>query len=72
MTLGADLLAHLGIQPGEDVVVAMLPNGRAEMMAARPTGRISDVFDLLHREGGPSLTIDEINDAVIRGWAGER
>ena len=29
--------------------------------ALRPTGRISDVFGLLKRENGPSLSIDEID-----------
>jgi hypothetical protein len=49
----------------------MLPGGRIEFRAAR-TGKISDVFGMLKRADGPSLTIDEINEAIARGWAGDR
>ena len=34
------------------------------------TGKISDVFGMPKREGQPALTIEEINEATARGWAG--
>jgi hypothetical protein len=34
--------------------VDKLPDGRIEVRAAPPTGRISDVFGLLKREDGPT------------------
>ena len=72
VTLRKDLLKHLGVHPGEKVTVDKLPDGRIEMKALRPTGNISDVFDFLKRENGPSLSIEEINGIVARGWAGKR
>lgn len=72
VTLRKDLLRHLGVHPGEKVTVEKLPDGRIEVRAARPTGTISDVFDFLKRENGPSLSIEEINDIAARGWAGKR
>ena len=72
VTLRKDLLKHLGVQPGEKITVDKLPDGRIEVKAARPTGRISDAFNMLRKEGGPSLSIEEINDIAARGWAGER
>jgi len=72
ITLRKDLLAHLGVRPGEKVSVDMLPDGRIEVKAARPTGKISDVFDFLKKENGPSLTIEEIDEIAARGWAGKR
>lgn len=72
VTLRKDLLAHLGVQPGEKIVVDKRPDGRIEMKAARPAGKISDVFGIFKRRGGPSLSIDEINDIAARGWAGKR
>jgi bifunctional DNA-binding transcriptional regulator/antitoxin component of YhaV-PrlF toxin-antitoxin module len=71
ITLRTDLLKHLGVRPGEKIDVEKLPDGRIEVKALRPKGKISDVFDLLKRENGPSLSIDEINEAIARGWAGE-
>jgi len=52
--------------------VDKLPDGRIEVRAARPAGKISDVFNFLKREDGPSLSIEEINEIAARGWAGRR
>ena len=68
VTLRTDLLKHLGIRPGEKVNVEKLPDGRIEVKAAQPSGKISDVFDFLKRENGPSLSIEEIDAIATRGW----
>ena len=49
-----------------------LPDGRIEVKAARPAGKISDAFGFLKRKDGPSLSIEEINKITARGWAGKR
>jgi AbrB family looped-hinge helix DNA binding protein len=72
ITLRRDLLKHLGIQPGAKVAVEKLPDGRIEIKAARPTGKISDAFGFLKRKSGPSLTIDAMNKIAAWGWAGKR
>jgi AbrB family looped-hinge helix DNA binding protein len=72
VTLRKDVLKHLGVCSGDRVAVDVLPGGRIEVRAARRTGKISDVFGMLRQEGGPVLTIDEINEAIAAGWAGER
>jgi len=70
--LRKDLLRHLGVHPGEKILVDKLPDGRIEMKAERPAGKISDVFNLLKRQNGPSLSIKKINDVAARGWRGKR
>ena len=40
ITLRKDLLKHLGAQPGEKIVVDKLPDGRIEIKALRPKGKI--------------------------------
>ena len=72
VTLRKDLLKHLGVHPGAKVSVDKLPDGRIEMKAVRPTGKISDVFDFLKRPNAPSLSIEKINEVARRGWAGRR
>lgn len=72
VTLRKDLLQHLGVQAGEKVAVEKLPDGRIEVKAVRPSGKISDAFNLLKREGGPVLSIEEINQIAADGWAGKR
>jgi hypothetical protein len=51
--------------------VDKLPDGRIEVRAAWPTGKISDAFDFL-KKNGPSLSIEEMNKIAARGWAGKR
>lgn len=72
VTLRKDVLKHLGVRPGDKIDVHMLPNGRIEVRAARRTGKISDAFGILHRQDGPRLTIEEMNEVIAGGWAGER
>jgi AbrB family looped-hinge helix DNA binding protein len=72
VTLRKDVLKHLGVEPGAKVTVEKLPDGRIEMKAERPTGKISDVFDFLKKAKGKSLSIEEINEIAKRGWAGKR
>jgi AbrB family looped-hinge helix DNA binding protein len=72
LTLRKDILKHLGVHAGEKVTVEKLPDGRIEVRAARPAGSISDVFDFLKRENGPSLSIEDMNEIASQGWAGKR
>jgi bifunctional DNA-binding transcriptional regulator/antitoxin component of YhaV-PrlF toxin-antitoxin module len=72
VTFRKDLLQHLGVRPGEKLAVHKLPDGRIEVKAARPKGQISEAFDFLKREGGPTLSIEEMNEIAGRGWAGKR
>jgi AbrB family looped-hinge helix DNA binding protein len=73
VTLRKDVLEHLGVHPGEKITVSKLPDGRVEVKAARPTGKISDVFGILKtkRRGRP-LSIEKMNEIIARGWAGKR
>jgi bifunctional DNA-binding transcriptional regulator/antitoxin component of YhaV-PrlF toxin-antitoxin module len=73
VTLRKDLLEHLGVHPGEKITVDKLPNSRIEVKAARPTGKISDLFgSFTNKRKGRSLSIEEMNEVIARGWAGKR
>lgn len=71
VTLRKDILEHLGVEPGEQINVEKLPDGRIQVSAA-PSGEISDIFNLLKRKGQPHLTIEEMNEIARDGWAGKR
>jgi AbrB family looped-hinge helix DNA binding protein len=73
VTLRKDVLEHMGVHPGEKITVSKLPDGRVEVKAAKPTGKISDVFGILKtkRKGRP-LSIEKMNEIIARGWAGKR
>ncbi len=72
VTLRKDLLNHLGVRPGEKIVVDKLPDGRIEMKAVRPTGKISEVFNFLKKKDGRSLSVEEIGEIARQGWTGKR
>jgi hypothetical protein len=72
IALSGDILKHLGVHPGGTITVSKLPDGRIEMRATRPKGNISDAFDFLKKKRGPSLSIEEMNEAAARGWTGKR
>jgi AbrB family looped-hinge helix DNA binding protein len=72
VTLRKDLLTHLGVRPGDKITVDKLPDGRIEVKAAQPTGKISDAFDFLKKKDRLPLSIEEINKIAARGWAGKR
>lgn len=71
VTLRKEVLGHLGIVPGQKVEVDMLPNGRLELRAARPTGSIENFIGCLKRPATKALSIEEMNEVIAKGWAGE-
>lgn len=73
VTLRKDLLEHLGVHPGEKITMDKLPDGRIEVKAAQPTGKISDAFGFLKsKRKGRVLSIEDMNEIAARGWAGKR
>jgi antitoxin PrlF len=58
VTLRKEVLRHLGVAPGQKVEVDLLPNGRLELRAARPTGSIEDFIGCAQRPGTKPLTIE--------------
>lgn len=72
VTLRKDVLQHLGVHPGDKVAVEKFPDGRVELKASRPTGRISNVFGLLKKKGRRPLSVEEIKEISARGWASKR
>lgn len=66
-----DVLHHLGIKPGDTIEIDLLPDGRGELRAARPTGTIDGFIGLLGGRTARVATVEEINDAAPQGWAGE-
>lgn len=72
ITLTSDLLAHLGVQPGQQVNVDKLPGGELRIHVASTTGTIDAFVGLLSSKGSKTLSIEEINESAAAGWAGEK
>lgn len=72
VTLRKDVLEHLGVEPGQKISVEKLPDGRVEVKAAKPAGKISDAFGFLKKKTKQRLSTDEIGRIAARGWSGKR
>ena len=70
VTFRKEVLNHLGIKPGDRIQLDLLPEGQASLKAAQPTGTIEDFFGCLADSTDVVATIEEINEAAARGWAG--
>ena len=70
VTLRKELLAHLGIQPGQRVDVEMLPGGRLELHAEQATGSIHGFIGLLAGRSARRASLAEFNEAAASGWTG--
>lgn len=70
VTFRKDVLQHLGIRPGEKIELNLLPDGRAELRAARPKGSFRNLHGfLIGKTNGRVLTIEEINEAITDAGA---
>lgn len=72
VTFRKEVLRHLGVRPGDRIELNLLPNGRGLLEAARGTGSINDFIGRLKGRRKKVATIDEINEAAARGWAGRK
>lgn len=70
VTLRRSVLDHLGAGPGDVLEVDLLPGGRAEVKVASK-GDLTAFFNSFPNHAGPSLSIDEMNEVIAAGWAGE-
>jgi bifunctional DNA-binding transcriptional regulator/antitoxin component of YhaV-PrlF toxin-antitoxin module len=72
VTFRKEVLAHLGINPGEKIELELLPDGIGLLKAATPSGSIKDVIGLLAGRKKKIATIEQINFAAKQGWSGKR
>ena len=70
VTFQRELLDHLGIGPGDKVVVDLLPSGKAELRAA-PREPIDRFIGCLP-DRGVRLSIEQINEAIRKDWLGRK
>ena len=70
ITLRKEVLADLGVRPGDKLDVDLLANGRMQLSARRGASPEA-VFGMLSASGVPRRMIEEMNEAAASGWAGE-
>jgi AbrB family looped-hinge helix DNA binding protein len=73
VTLRKEVLRHLGVVPGDKIMVELQPDGRVEVRAAALAGgSIEDFIGCLKPGDIRAPTIAEMNDIIANGWAGTK
>lgn len=72
VTFKRELLQHLGVATGERIEIDKLPGGELRVRAATATGTIDGFLGVLAGKSKKVATLDEINEAIAGGWAGEK
>lgn len=70
VTLKKELLQHLGVKPGQKIEVDALPDGRLTITATRKKGNWDEFYGILAGKTDKVATIEEMNEAIRKGWAG--
>ncbi|WJR66002.1 AbrB/MazE/SpoVT family DNA-binding domain-containing protein [Neorhizobium sp. CSC1952] len=70
ITLKKEVLDHLGVKPGDEIDVDLAPKKGATLRSV-PKGKIEDFFGSLRNTNNIHATLDEIQEAIEAGWAGE-
>jgi antitoxin PrlF len=71
LTLKKEILQHMGIAPGGKVEVDKLPDGRVVLKAERPKRPMSEFIGSLAGKSSKVATLEEIDEAIQAGWAGQ-
>ena len=61
------MLDHLGVVPGAKVSVALLENGRIELIAAAARDDIKSLRSALQRSGQRPVSLEEMQEAIEAG-----
>lgn len=69
ITIKKDLLRHLGAEPGDQLQVTLLPQGRLEVRAA-PAQPMDHFIGVLAGQTQKVASLAEISAAAARGWQG--
>lgn len=65
-----DILRPLGIEPGGKVEVELLPDARAALRAAQPSGSVDQFLGLLAGKSSKVATLEELDEAAAAGRGG--
>lgn len=64
VTLKKDVLRHLGIEPGQQLEVDLLPGGMARIHAPRPRTSWDAIAGMLHDPHRKAVSIAELDAAI--------
>jgi len=71
LTLKKEVLQHLGIRPGDEIDLDLLPDASGLIKATRSRADIGGFVGLLAGRSRKVATVEEITEASATAWAGD-
>lgn len=73
ITVKKEVLRHLGVKPGDKILLDLAPGGNVVLKAApQKQHGIEAIFGILHDPDQAPVTIEEMNRVIADAWAGKR
>lgn len=69
VTIRRSLLEHIGVRPGGQVEFVPMADGRLEVRPVSGKG-LESLRGILKRPGQRTVSIEEMNETIAKGWAG--
>ncbi|SMC61762.1 AbrB/MazE/SpoVT family DNA-binding domain-containing protein [Rhizobium sp. RU36D] len=71
VTLDPDLMEELGVKPGDEIDIEVPARSDLPKSANEPKGSVVALRGLFAHKANRPVSIEEMNEAVAAGWAGE-
>ncbi|MNL69049.1 hypothetical protein D3C87_1938590 [compost metagenome] len=71
VVLDPDLMDELGVKPGDEIEVAVPSRSAPERMVDNERRPASALLGLFAHKAVRPVSIEEMNEAIALGWAGE-
>jgi antitoxin PrlF len=69
ITLKMEIRDHLDVKPGQPLEVDLLPGGRVILKASAKPQSSLDFFGAMKNKSQKIVTIEEMHEAIIKGWS---
>jgi AbrB family looped-hinge helix DNA binding protein len=71
ITLKKEILAGLGVTPGDQVEAFVAADGSVVLSPVRVRVSLDDAAGMLHSYATRPVSVEELNRAIVAGWAGQ-
>ena len=72
VTLDPGMLKRLGVKPGDEINVEILPDGLMTVKAAAGNGSLDRFFGCLSNDQDLHYSMEELSEQISGAWAGKR
>ena len=72
VTFREEVLAQLGVRPGERITMEFVARGRVRVTAAQPKAKLDRFVGSLKATASQALSVEDMREIVRKAWAGKK